>query len=327
MSILNEKGLISIIMPCYNASSTLKFVFKSLLDQEEKDLVREIIIIDDASTDDSLGQIEEFSKDTSYKITKILHKQTKGLAYNYNQGIEAVKSDYFILMHQDIILEDCHSFVKILRPLLENQKNIASSPYVLYPRKIWQNYNFWQKCLFSRFVDRRFSSLSGKFNCFNRALLLDRVGLFRNDLYRTAGEDIDMTIRIIEKGFMIVTANLDIIHLHNKDKNFKLINLIKKEGQIAEANGALLRNCGLRKLRFFNVVFFRQVILFLLLVPVVNLIALATIIFYSFYYTKDVFKYEKNSYYLIFLPFINVYLLFVHLFFSVRGYLNGRQIS
>ncbi len=318
----NQIGKISIIIPCRNAATTLPFLFASLLRQHHTKLVREIIIIDDNSTDNSKSLIGAFKSGRIYPVQIIIHRTSRGLAGSYNEGLDLATGEFIILMHADVVLVDNDAYQKMIEPL--NDSYVVSIPTVLYPRRIWDEYNFWQKCLFSRFVDKKFNTMAGKFDCYRRALLLSRVGLFDDQTFRTAGEDTDMQIRLRQNRLKIARAGVEIIHLHSKDVSFGLADLIRKEAQYAEAAGASFRKHGFMKLGSFNVVFFREIILLSLLVPIINLAALGLILIYAFVYTRYIYLHKRDCRVMA-LPFVNIYLLFVHFYYSTRGYIYGRQ--
>src|SRR5437660_11155491 len=111
-----ETGRVTIVMPIYNGATTLEQVFVSLEKQQHKEVVERIIIIDDHSSDTSEEIINTYAKASSYTIHTITHESSQGLAANYNEGIRLATTDFVITMHQDIVLTDQESFVKMLEP-------------------------------------------------------------------------------------------------------------------------------------------------------------------------------------------------------------------
>ena len=53
--------ILSVVIPCYNASSTIEECVLSVMDQSLTDL--EIIVVDDGSTDDSLAICRSLSEE------------------------------------------------------------------------------------------------------------------------------------------------------------------------------------------------------------------------------------------------------------------------
>ena len=65
---------VSIVVPVYNVAPYLKKCMDSLCNQTLKDI--EIIVVNDASTDNSLDLLKDFSKKDD-RITIINHKKTQ----------------------------------------------------------------------------------------------------------------------------------------------------------------------------------------------------------------------------------------------------------
>lgn len=311
-------------MPVYNGASTLKFVFEGLENQKHKNLIKNIILIDDNSTDKSLPEMQRYSKISSYTCIVIHNDLNQGLARGYNAGINLSKSKFVITMHQDILLEDKESFAKTLKPLLANTTVAASYPTLLHPKSVWDSYNFWQRAMFSRFVNKKIPMLTGKFDGFNKSIL-KKLENFDADTYRTAGEDSDLRVRLLHQGYSITQSNVQVTHLHNLEPNFGIKKYIKKEAQIAESHGVKLRRYGVTSLKEFLLVFFRQILLFGLLIPYVYYFFLTLIVLYSFAYTWKCYLYKPFDSRLIILPAVNVSLLLVASYSSFIGFIRNKQ--
>jgi glycosyltransferase involved in cell wall biosynthesis len=318
---------ITIIIPVYNAETTLKYVFNSLEYQNDKELVNNIIFINDNSSDNSLELLNEYKIHSSYKILIINHNKNFGLAYNYNEGISECNTNFFILMHSDIILEDKNS-INIVVSELENSDRdvVAVFPRTSHPTQIFKEYNFWQKCLFSRLINRKIEDLIGKFDGFKKDLMMQYGIFFDSNTYRTAGEDSDIRIKFEKNNLKIKNVNINVIHIHNKSKNFSLKDLIKKESQLSEFYGTFVRKNGLYNgITNFLMISFRPILVILLLVPIINLFDVIIILIYSFLYTKNVYIYERKNSKIFILPFINIYLLFISTFYYFKGFVYGKQ--
>jgi len=315
---------ISIIIPIYNGEKTINESLDSLFKQDyiNKNFKSvEIIVINDNSTDNSFSLVKDyfFRKNIENKI--LSNKKNLGLAANYNIGIEISKGDYVITMHQDVILKE-NALTQLLSAI-DEEKAQAAFHYVDHPREIWEKYNFWQKCLFSRLLDKRFYGLDGKFDIFRRKTLHD-VGMFDCLTFRTAGEDGDI-IRKIEAVGIIKKTEAGIIHIHENNPNYRLKSYLLKHAQYSEAQGALYRKHGIRNITEFFRAFFREFLLLMLLVPYLRFISILLILIYSFYYTKNVYSSESNNPRIFILPFINISLLFISFFYSIKGFATGKQ--
>jgi glycosyltransferase involved in cell wall biosynthesis len=89
--------MISIIIPSYNASPTLVMTIQSALSQTYLD--KEIIVIDDGSTDQSAEVINSFGKEVIAEF-----RTHKGVSFARNRGTELAKGDYIQYLDSDDIL-------------------------------------------------------------------------------------------------------------------------------------------------------------------------------------------------------------------------------
>lgn len=309
---------VSIIMPVFNGRTTLAKSLDSLLPQTAKFL--ELIIVDDASTDGSLEIIKNFASGKENWML-ISNEHNLGLAKSYNKGIRTAQGELIVTMHQDIILEK-DSLSRLIAPF-DDEKVVAAGHTDIHPPELWKKYNFWQKCFFARFAKRNAPGINGQFDCFRKSAL-EKIGLFDEIHFRTAGEDGDMVAKLKKIG-KIAASEARIIHLHKIDPNFSWKDIIRKQKQYSEAQGTLLALRRTKRLKNISKAFFREILLVSLLVPYLNILSLLLIIIYAFKYTGQVYLEEYKNPRIIALPFLNIYLLFVSLIFSLRGFIYGKQ--
>ena len=93
--------LLSVIMASYNTPiKFLKEAIESTLAQTYQNF--ELIIIDDASADDSIKYIESLEDD---RIIVLKNKKNMGAAYTRNRGLDIAKGKYIAIMDSDDISE------------------------------------------------------------------------------------------------------------------------------------------------------------------------------------------------------------------------------
>lgn len=92
--------MISVIIPCFNASRYLKSAVESIINQSYSNL--EIICINDGSTDETLDILETIQK-TDSRIRIINNPQNLGLIKTLNKGISIAKGEYIARMDADDI--------------------------------------------------------------------------------------------------------------------------------------------------------------------------------------------------------------------------------
>lgn len=119
--------LYSIIIPIYNAETTLKCCIESVLNQTEKNF--ELILVNDGSADAS-GEICEFYKKKDDHI-KVFHQTNRGVSAARNVGLENAEGRYIIFVDSDDYLErDC---LKYYNKTTENL--VVSATKIYSPKK------------------------------------------------------------------------------------------------------------------------------------------------------------------------------------------------
>lgn len=100
---MKKQPLISVIMPVYNAQDYLRFAIESILKQTYQNF--ELIIVNDASTDDSLAIISHYQKQNSDKIKVISLKKNRNCGGDMcaNQGLKHAKGEFVARMDADDI--------------------------------------------------------------------------------------------------------------------------------------------------------------------------------------------------------------------------------
>lgn len=135
--------MISVIIPAYNASKTIKKAIKSVLAQTCTDF--ELIIVDDGSTDNTYTLCQKFSN-TDERI-RVVYQENKGSIQARFTGIKQAKGEYiFFLDADDWISPDA------LKKLLVVSENQTADVVVAH------GYN----------VAKRLHFIKWKFKCFYR---------------------------------------------------------------------------------------------------------------------------------------------------------------
>lgn len=92
---------VDVVIPCYNYGRFLGDCVASVLAQESVQL--RILIIDNASTDDSLNVARELAASDD-RVEVLAHSINRGATFSYNEGIDWAASEYFLILDADDLL-------------------------------------------------------------------------------------------------------------------------------------------------------------------------------------------------------------------------------
>lgn len=219
---------LSAIIPNYNGEEILKKNLQKVIDAVGN---AEIIVVDDASSDDSLNVLDSFGS----KLKVIRNEKNFGFSSTVNRGVKAAKGDIVILLNTDVIPEK-----GFLSPLLSHFKNdkvfavgcmdksMENGKTVLRGRGI----GFWKRgfLVHARGEVNKTNTLwvSGGSGAFRKSIWEKLHGF--NSLYNPFyWEDIDLSYRAIKSGYRILFEPKSIVvHEHEKGaikKNFSLFKI------------------------------------------------------------------------------------------------------
>jgi len=102
---MESQPLLSIVMPCFNAEETLQRALDSIL-MQKTDFEYEILIVNDGSTDKTLGIIQSNAAKHS-QIHLIQHERNLGNANSTYDGLCAAQGDYFCILDGDDYYTHC----------------------------------------------------------------------------------------------------------------------------------------------------------------------------------------------------------------------------
>ena len=89
------KGLVSVVIPCYNVAPYVKRCLDSVLSNSYKNL--ELICVDDGSKDNTLEELHKFDDE---RIT-IIHQENQGLSAARNTGLDVANGEYITYIDSD----------------------------------------------------------------------------------------------------------------------------------------------------------------------------------------------------------------------------------
>ena len=194
---------VSVVIPNYNGKKLLGKNLPEVLKakQNSKNQIIEIIVVDDASFDGSVG----FLKKTFPQIRLIKHKKNRGFSSSVNMGVRMAKGDLVVLLNTDVI--PAENFLESVLLHFEDEKIFAVS--------LHETGFSWAKGEFKNgFVihspGRKSKNphitfwVSGGSGVFRRKLWNKLGGMDEKLLSPFYWEDIDLSYRALKRGYEIL---------------------------------------------------------------------------------------------------------------------------
>lgn len=324
---LMNKLDISVVVPMYNAAATINECLESLVDQNYP--IKEVIVIDNRSSDDSVRFVEKFKFEHRELLIKILvQKENKGLLPSYIRGAEEAKSRLVVMMHSDSVLPTNSELRQLVAPFeKEDALLVAACPKVCHPASVWRTYNFWQKLIFAPVVNLEPHGLNAKFDCFRKDVFLRVAEVWQNrydDTNEAGGEDWDLHGLLKAEG-KIVATEARVNHLHYFSGSFTLKALIAKRQHVAKSYGKLLRlygwGLGLKGLLAFLL---RPVLAIGSLLPGIQLAVAPLLVSYAFFYSRRMFTDSKTVFdpKILLVPLVNIFLVYYETYWMLKIFLK-----
>jgi glycosyltransferase involved in cell wall biosynthesis len=188
---------LSVIIPVYNEEKTLREVLERVL---RVDLDKEILIVDDGSTDATRGVIAEYSNRP--EVRGLFHERNRGKGAAIRTGIGHVAGDIIVI--QDADLEyDPDDLPAVVAPIAAGRTGVVYGSRVLGPSTAKSAWSFYLGGKFLSWLTNTLygSSITDEPTCYKA---------FRTDLLRSIPLECtgfefcpEVTAKILKRGYPI----------------------------------------------------------------------------------------------------------------------------
>lgn len=260
---------VSVIILTYNASEYIQPLLDSLSNQSYPQERMEILVVDNASTDETLSITRK-----NFSFVKVVAVEKNiGYAAGNNQALLHARHDLLVFLNQDTI---CHpGFLQSMVNIMAADKAIAAcNPNIMTPETESFGtmdetftpeslylcdlvpFGYGQNRIINGEKNYRAKLLSGCAFIIRRETV-SRLGYLFDDQFWMYAEDTDLSLRIHNMGQRICAAQDSIVyHLHNRDIGLKKKSLHLAARAIMNRVYAYFKNMGsLEFLLFFPLMF------------------------------------------------------------------------
>jgi len=190
---LEEKPLVTIVIPTYNRADKVTATVRSVLNQTYDRL--EVIVVDDGSKD---GTEEKLATIRDERFRYLAHQQNRGGSAARNTGLEIAQGDYLAFLDDDDRMMPDHLSAAVgkLEELSEKWGVVHSGKRIIIGdrERISLPHPSWKGEIFSKILVRGSPGMS---NCLFRYQCFKKVGKFDPNFPRH--QDLEMHLRIAKE--------------------------------------------------------------------------------------------------------------------------------
>jgi glycosyltransferase involved in cell wall biosynthesis len=141
------RALLSIIVPCFNEEKTIKKIIRKIL--QIKNINKQIIIVNDGSTDNSLKLINTFRSKVD---TIINHKFNRGKGSCIKSAKKKIKGNIVLIQDSDLEYNP-KDYKKLIDPIIKKKYDVVYGSRVLHKNRLENidNFSHWVR-IYANFI-------------------------------------------------------------------------------------------------------------------------------------------------------------------------------
>lgn len=203
---LTEHPFFTTIVPAYNEQRAIRETLQSLVNLDYPPERKEIIVVNDGSTDKTQEIVENFIAAHPTENITLINQQNRGKGNAMNSGLAQAKGKYFACLDADSFIAP--NALQEMLPIFQEDENIAAVCPILkvkHPKSMLEKVQ-WVEYTINMF----YKYLNSKLNCIHvtpgpfsiyRTDVIQKIGGFSET---TITEDLEIAIRMQKHHYKIV---------------------------------------------------------------------------------------------------------------------------
>jgi len=165
------KGL-SVVVPVYNENDTLEEVIARI---DDTDLVEEIVLVDDGSTDGTRDLLEKLDKSGRKDLKILFHEKNQGKGAAVRTGIKKASGDLILIQDADLEYDPADYPALLFPVLVKNADVVYGSRFLGGPHRVlffWHYVvNRFLTCLSNMLTNLNLTDMEVGYKLFRREVL------------------------------------------------------------------------------------------------------------------------------------------------------------
>lgn len=208
---------VSVAVPCYNGARTLPKLLQALTAQETRRSF-EVVVVDDGSTDATVGILAEWTARTADVTLRAIHQENAGPSAARNRAAQEARGRWLLYTDADCVPRP--DWVETMARALEGHPEVGAvggtydiaNPDPLLARLVHAEIRWRHRTMgpYVRFV--------GSYNLGLARELFLELGGFSTRFRNASGEDNDLSYRILARGRKLLFCPEAVVAHHHPEK-------------------------------------------------------------------------------------------------------------